>query len=239
MKRLDFFGVVGEDFTPSTVRASLPSSGDITVHLNSGGGFAADGVAIYNLLRDHPGKVTIDVIGIAASAASLIAMAGDTITMSDGSVMMIHDPMNITIGNSADHAKTIEELEAYAMAYARIYARRAGIGERTARQVMKAESWFDGPQAVTAGFATATGSTKARAYAIYDYDRYRNAEQAIARVAKSHPQVVARNSAVDTTALWKNVWARLGGNREKDLSHLNHDCASVVAAINKRHAQSR
>ena len=233
--RLDLFGVVGEDFTPATVRAALPYSGEVTVDINSGGGFAADGVAIYNLLRDHPGKVTVNVIGIAASAASLIAMAGDTITMADGAVMMIHDPLQITIGNSADHAKTIEELEAYANAYARIYSRRAGISEHTARSVMKAETWFDGPQAVAARFATATGSAKARAYATYEYDRYRHATQAMARVAKSHPQILARN-AEDIKASWAKVAARMSGKEVKDPSRLQHGWDSVVADFNKRNA---
>ncbi|WP_050746909.1 MULTISPECIES: head maturation protease, ClpP-related [unclassified Shinella] len=233
--RLDLFGVVGEDFTPTIVRNALPSSGEVHVSINSGGGYAADGATIYNLLHAHPGKVTVEVVGIAASAASLIAMAGDSIVMASGAVMMIHDPLQVTIGNSADHAKTIEELEAYAKAYARIYSRRAGISEQTARLVMKAETWYDGPEAVAAGFATATGTAKAAAYAMYDYERYRHATQAMARVAKSHPHLVARN-AEDVKASWAKVVARMSGKEVKDPSRLQHGWDSVVADFNKRNA---
>lgn len=235
MKKIDLFGTVGENFSPTTVRYALPASGDVTVDINSGGGFAADGVAIFNILRDHPGKITVNILGIAASAASLIAMAGDSIVMADGAVIMIHDPMQFTIGNSADHAKTIEELEAYASAYAKVYAKRAGISEARARSIMVAETWYDGPQAVAAGFATATGSATAKAYALYDYANYRNAAQAIARVAKSHPQIVARQGVADIAASWKAAAARANGKVEKNPALLKHGWDKIVLAENARH----
>lgn len=200
MIQLNLNGTVGEDFSVNLVQHVLREGGDVKVTLNSGGGYAAEGAAIYAALAAHNGRKRVEIIGIAASAASLIAMAGDEIIMRAGAVMMIHDPMNITVGNSADHAKTIEELEAYATSYAKIYASRAGMSVKAARAIMKAETWFDGEAAVKAGFATATDRADAVAYARYDYDRYRHASQAFAtaRASKSiiH-QAFARNRAHD------------------------------------------
>lgn len=172
MIKLELFGVVGEDFNAASVSAALREGGDVNVVINSGGGYASEGAAIHSQLVAHKGKVMVDIIGIAASAASLLAMAGDTITMHDGAVLMIHDPMNITIGNSADHAKTIEELEVIAKAYAAIYGKRAGITEKAARAIMRAETWYDGDAAVKAGFATKTSSKPATAWASFDYNKY-------------------------------------------------------------------
>jgi ATP-dependent Clp protease protease subunit len=179
-------GWFDDSFTHAEVVTALAGlDGDITVRLNSGGGIAADGAAIHAALATYDGNVHIVVEGIAASAASLIAMAGDRITMADGAVMMIHDPLNVTYGNSADHAKTIEELEAYATAYAKVYARRSGKSAAECRDIMKAETWYDGDEAVAAGFADDTGEQKAKPIAAYDYRAYANAPKRFAAQAKA------------------------------------------------------
>jgi ATP-dependent protease ClpP protease subunit len=92
--------------SPSPVAQALAENGegDVKVRINSGGGIATEGMAIYSLLKAHPGKVAMAIDGVAASAASLIAMAGDVRTMRDGAMMMIHDPATITVGN-ATHAR--------------------------------------------------------------------------------------------------------------------------------------
>lgn len=200
-------GTVGVDwfddgFTHAEVVTALAGlDGDITVRLNSGGGIAADGAAIHAALATYDGNVHIVVEGIAASAASLIAMAGDRITMAEGAVMMIHDPLNITIGNSADHAKTIEELEAYATAYAKVYARRSGKSAAECRDIMKAETWYDGDEAVAAGFADDTGEQKAKPIAAYDYRAYANAPKRFAAQAKAKGWSMAKvNDAAPSAA---------------------------------------
>ncbi|HEV7246778.1 MAG TPA: head maturation protease, ClpP-related [Shinella sp.] len=208
--RIDLFGVVGEDFTPATVRAALPYSGDITVAINSGGGIAVDGSAIYNILAAHRGKVAVEIIGIAASAASLIAMAGHTITMFDGSILMIHEPQNITIGDSAAHQKTVEQLEAHAVAYAKVYAKRAGIAEAAARQVMKAETWFTPDEAVTAGFATAVADRRAVPFAFVD-KRYEARMQAV------HARAAASPRGLQKVADAKASWARVVASMNKSM----------------------
>lgn len=187
-------GVVGADwfddgFTHAEVVSALSGlDGDIKVILNSGGGIASEGAAIHAALKAHPGNVTVEVVGIAASAASLLAMAGDTVTMASGSVLMIHDPMNITIGNSDDHSRTIGELEAYATAYAKVYAAKSGKTAAECRAIMKAETWMEADAAIAAGFADGetTAGKKATAKAsAFDYRVYANAPKRLKTMASA------------------------------------------------------
>jgi len=205
MIELHLHGVVGEDFTGMSVQRRLQQGGDVLAVINSGGGDAAEGAAIFNALQAHPGKVNVEVRGIAASAASLIAMAGHRIVMADGAVMMIHDPQNITIGNSDDHAKTIEQLEAFARAYAGIYAKRSGKTAAETRAIMKAETWYDGPSAVAAGFADAVVDRRADAFARFDYEKYPKAHAAIASIERRRADALtqARDS-------WRQVLSERG-----------------------------
>jgi ATP-dependent protease ClpP protease subunit len=182
---ITLYGTVGESFwgeqsfTASSVRDALrASSGDVMVRINSGGGIATEGQAIYNLLRDHPGSVHVVIDGIAASAASLIAMAGDTITMRDGAVMMIHDPAQPWVegrGTEADHQRAARTLSVLSGGYASVYARRSGMTAKEAREVMKAETYMDGATAVAMGFATDTDEELAQAFAAFDYAAYAHA----------------------------------------------------------------
>lgn len=179
------YGTVGESFwgeqafNALDVRETLSGvTGDITVRLNSGGGIASEGQAIYNILRQHDGRVTLVIDGIAASAASLIAMAGDDIVMMDGAILMIHDPAQPWIegrGTEADHLRAAESLAILSRAYAKVYAKRAGISVDAAREIMRAETYYDGEQAVAAGFATRVAEDPAQAVAAFDYAIYANA----------------------------------------------------------------
>lgn len=199
-------GTVGADwfddgFTHAQVVTALANlEGDIITRLNSGGGIASEGAAIHAALMNYPGNVEVVVEGIAASAASLIAMAGDKITMADGAVMMIHDPLNITIGNAAEHAKTIEELEAFATAYARIYSNRSGKTVDECRDIMKAETWYDGPAAIEAGFASGPGKAKAKAVAAYDYRDYDHTPKRLAALAKARNWSISDYRPIPTTS---------------------------------------
>lgn len=175
----------GEDyFTPTMVRDALAGcSGPITVHLNSGGGIAADGLHIYTMLKDYPDAVTVIVESTAMSAASLIAMAGDRIVMRLGAFMMIHDPANPWTegrGTEADHAQAAAQLAVVSRSFAAVYADKAAISVDDARAIMQAETYFDGPAAVEAGFATeCDGQTKAVAAARFDYRIYTNSPAAL------------------------------------------------------------
>lgn len=186
MNEILLYGTVGssfwdeECFTARTVRDALDGmSGPITVRINSGGGIATEGQAIYTALRGYADQVHVVVEGIAASAASLIAMAGDTITMSAGSILMVHDPASPWVegrGTEEDHLKEAQVLGVIANAYAGIYAKAARITVEEAREIMRAETYFDGPAALEAGFATDVDEDADEvAPAAFDYRIYQHA----------------------------------------------------------------
>ncbi|WP_034085582.1 head maturation protease, ClpP-related, partial [Pseudomonas aeruginosa] len=99
---------------------------DVTVNINSPGGDVFEGLAIYNLLREHKGKVTVNIIGLAASAASFIAMAGDEIRIGRAAFLMIHNAWLIAMGNRNDLREIADWLEPFDMTLADIYAQRTG-----------------------------------------------------------------------------------------------------------------
>jgi ATP-dependent protease ClpP protease subunit len=179
----------GDGFTPSDVAQALAMHGDddIVVRVNSGGGIAFDGVAIYSLLRAHAltgGKVAIVIDGIAASAASLIAMAGDSIEMRAGAMMMIHDASGITWGTAEDHEKSRAMLDKLSAQYARVYSDRSGRPEGEVRDLMLAETWFTAEEAVEAKLATAVLSDAALSTASFDYRVYAHAPDGLPRRVK-------------------------------------------------------
>jgi ATP-dependent protease ClpP protease subunit/phage major head subunit gpT-like protein len=176
-------------FTAAQVREQLAGmTGDIVVRINSGGGIAAEGQAIYTMLRDYPGKKRVVVDAVAASAASLIAMAGDEIVMRRGAWMLIHDPAAPWLearGTEADHLRAARQLGVMANAYAEVYAARAGITREEARQIMRDEVVLDGGMAVQMGFATATDDTDALEIARFDYRIYAHAPEAARAASES------------------------------------------------------
>lgn len=147
---LDFIGENTDEFF-----ASLPKDNeDVTVEINSPGGDASAGLAILNKLNDLGGEITIDIMGMAASAASLIAMAGDKILIRDNARMMIHNPFTFTGGDSKQLKKSAEELEKLELQVANIYANRTGLELKTILKMMSETTWLDAKQAVKKGFAT-------------------------------------------------------------------------------------
>lgn len=177
---------MGEGFTPRAVLKALAGKGDVTVRLNSGGGYATDGAAIHAMLRAHPGEVTVRVEGIAASAASLIAMAGDRIVMAPGALLMIHDPAALTMGTADDHRKSATDLDKLAATYARVYAARSGKDEDEVRALMVAETWMNGAEAVAMGFATeADDDAPEAAVAAFDFSIYAKAPDHLRAVAQA------------------------------------------------------
>ena len=196
----------GEFFTHSDVvvaLAKVEDDSDLDVMINSGGGIATEGAAIFALLGRRAGATNIIVDGIAASAASLIAMAGDTITMSIGSTMMVHDPSGVTVGNSADHSRTIDGLEALATAFARAYAAKTGKSVEACREIMKKERWFTAEEAVEEGFADVVGEQKAKAVAAFAYhEAYAHAPKKLVALAKArhwHQPSVNPGATASTT----------------------------------------
>lgn len=215
---LDWFS--DEGFSATEVLAALTEmSGDIVVRINSGGGAAFDGVAIYNALNAHEGKVTCRVDGIAASAASVIAMAGDEIEMPEGSLMMIHDASGITIGNAATHAKTVDLLNKLDGELARIYAKRTGKEAAAIRKMMDAETWLDGDEAVEEGFATKASGDTADQPTAFAYQLYRHAPKGLAAVwaGYSGPHKAERTRLTSTGT---DTAAAPSGENDMDLKSL-------------------
>ena len=127
---------------------------DIQVNINSPGGDFFEGVAVYNLLRQHKAKVTVNVMGLAASAASVIAMAGDEINMGEGSFIMIHNAWAVAVGNRHDMQAASEQLAPFDEAMAEVYAARTGLTAKAAAKLMDAETWIGSSKAIEDGFAT-------------------------------------------------------------------------------------
>lgn len=205
---LQLYGNVGldlewrEGFTASDVAVSLAEhgDGDIIVRMNSGGGIAAEGMAIYSLLKSHPGKINVVVDGVAASAASLIAMAGDTVRMRDGAMLMIHDPSTITMGNAAAHEKNAAFLHKLADNYAGVYARAAHMKPAAARQIMQAETWYTAQDAVKAGFASEVLADVSVAKAEFDYRIYMHApaDLPLRPALQTSPTMITKGSEMTT-----------------------------------------
>lgn len=124
----------------------------ITVRLNSPGGDVFDGVAIYNILKNNPARVVVNIDGLAASIASIIAMAGDEINMAGNAFMMIHRAWGITVGNSQDMAEMSETLEKLDGTLAGTYTKRTGLGWDKVSELMAAETWMNAQEALDYGF---------------------------------------------------------------------------------------
>ncbi|WP_407094575.1 head maturation protease, ClpP-related [Ruoffia sp. FAM 24228] len=146
-----------EDFINEQRVKSLvgDSKQDIIIKLNSPGGDVFEGIATYNYLNELDNHVTIEVTALAASAASIIAMAGDEIVMCMGSQMMIHEASTVTWGNKADHYKTINALETIDSSIVSVYAEKTGIDRDEITDWLSGETWFTAEEAVEKGIANA------------------------------------------------------------------------------------
>lgn len=130
----------------------------IELHLNSPGGDVFDAFSIYNALRNHPATVNVVVDGLAASAASYIMLAGDSIEMEPNASVMIHDAIGFTYGNASDHEQMRALLDKQSGIIAQIYADRSGSTVDEWRTAMKVETWYTADEAVTAGLADSVRS---------------------------------------------------------------------------------
>jgi ATP-dependent Clp protease protease subunit len=145
---------LGDEVTPKQFKSELLSGeGDITIWINSPGGDVFAASQIYNMLMDYKGKVTVKIDGIAASAASVIAMAGGDVFMSPVSMMMIHNPMTIAIGDTEEMEKAIAMLEEIKESIINAYELKTGLSRAKISHLMDAESWFNARKAVELGFA--------------------------------------------------------------------------------------
>lgn len=158
---ISVFDVIGQDYwtgegvTAKRIAAALRSIGerDVVVNINSPGGDMFEGLAIYNLLREHPGKVTVKVLGVAASAASIIAMAGDEVQVARAGFLMIHNAWVLAAGNRHDFRDYADYLEPFDASMADIYVARSGQDLAAVQKMMDGETWIGGSAAIEQGFA--------------------------------------------------------------------------------------
>ena len=143
-----------DDVTPQIFKDELMSgSGDITVWINSPGGDCVAAAQIYNMLMEYPGNVTVKIDGIAASAASVIAMAGTKVCVSPVSMLMIHNPMTFAFGNTAEMQKAIDMLGEVKESIINAYEIKTGMSRAKLSRLMDAETWMNANKAVELGFA--------------------------------------------------------------------------------------
>lgn len=158
---ISIYDVIGADrwtgggFTAKRMDAALRAIGNnpVTVLINSPGGDLMEGITIFNLLARHPAEVTVSVVGMAASSASVIAMAGDKIEMGAGSVMFVHRAWGMVIGNRNDLADAVQVFERFDAGIADIYEARTGAARADILAMMDAETFMNADEAIAAGFA--------------------------------------------------------------------------------------
>ena len=144
----------GDEVTPALFQKELNAgTGNITVWINSPGGCVFAAAQIYNMLMEYRGDVTVKVDALAASAASVIAMAGTEVLMSPVAMMMIHNPMTIAIGDSKEMQKAGEMLDEVKESIMNAYEIKTGMSRAKISYLMDAESWFNAKKAVDLGFA--------------------------------------------------------------------------------------
>lgn len=155
---LMLFGIIGDSFDgldSATVVEQIRKTHDqseLTVLINSPGGYVTDGLAIHHELAMHPGNVVVEITGVAASMASAIAMAGKKVRMSANALVMIHDPWNVAVGNSEDLRKAAELLDKFGTTLLNIYVKKTGLPEDEVKSMMAAETWLNADEALEKGF---------------------------------------------------------------------------------------
>lgn len=234
---ISIYDVIGEDFwtgegiTSKRIAGALRKIGsqDVVVNINSPGGDFFEGIAIYNLLREHPHKVTVKVMGLAASAASVIAMAGDEVQISEIGFLMVHNAWAVAVGNRHDMRDAADTLEPFDDAMAGLYAARAGVDKKEAAAWMDKETWFNGSQAIDNGLAdgllpsseieeTDDKGTKARA-------AVQRVEAALAR------QGLPRNERRSLIGALSGHQAVAGGDRHAVADDLSTDIRQLIETL--------
>jgi len=231
---VDVVGFIGpsifDDVSLRSVTAQLRQvgDGDVTVRLNSPGGDFFEGQAIYNAFRAHKGRVTMQVMGIAASAASVIAMAGDDIEMAKTSWLMIHNVWSVVIGDWQVMQSAIEDMKKFDQVTADLYQARTGLQAKTIRSMMDAETFLSGAEAIEKGFATKLMDREpakaAQSAQTRQADAKRTIEAALARQGFSRAdraQLMSQGFAVQRDA---------GGNRGARDAALDQGTTSLLEA---------
>lgn len=230
---LSIYDAIGADFwgggiTAAQIKDSL--AGDhknITVRVNSPGGDAFEGVTIGNLLKSSGKPVNVIVDGLAASAASVVCMAGESITMNDGAVMMIHNAMGFAAGSADDMRKLADTLDTVTASIADIYVAKTGLPKNRVLDMMSEETWMDAAEAKAQGFATAVSKDAKVANSFDLKAMFRNAPKDFAASGAKTKEVDGEHLTAgdfvyvgnpDDTSTWSLPWHF--STEEKTKSHL-------------------
>lgn len=154
----------GDEITPQDFKADLDALGDITslnIYINSDGGDVFAGQAIHSIIKRHKAQTTVYVDGLAASIASVIAMAGDTIVMPRNAMMMIHNPWTIGLGNAQDFRKLADDLDNIRESIIAAYQEKSGMDQEKLIELLDAETWLTADEAKAYGLADVVEEDKA------------------------------------------------------------------------------
>ncbi len=190
------YGVSAKGFLAEL--GALPEGTPVDLRLNSPGGSVFDAVAIHNAIKRHEGTVTVWIDGIAASAASYIAMAGDEIVMPENAFLMIHDPSGLVMGTAEDMRAMAEALDKVKGSLVSGYAAKSGRTPEEVSALMAAETWFDASDAVAQGFADRLVEP-VRIAAAFDIGRFRNAPPVLVEAIETESDDETDSASTEAT----------------------------------------
>jgi len=189
------YDVIGDSWEGTTAKqfsADLKELGKpktLNIFINSPGGVVFDGVAIYNALRRHPAHKNVHIDGVAASIASVVAMAGDEIQMAANGMMMLHDPWGFVIGRSKDMRDAADRFDKIRDTLIGTYASRSGSKDTQIAEWMDAETWFSADEAIAAGLADSiTKEVAAAALAVHDLSEFQNVPRSLKALMQQHKE---------------------------------------------------
>lgn len=188
-------GFFEEGVTAKSFAAELKAAGKVktlNVHINSLGGSVVDGLAIYNSLAKHKARKTVHIDGIAASIASVIAMAGDEIRLAENGFVMIHDPSSIAVGSAEEMRKQADILDKVKASIVGTYAKRTGQSEETLSAMMSEETWLSATEAKELGFADVIGDS-VKIAALATIDNFTNVPDEVRRLVASAAEPEIQN----------------------------------------------
>jgi ATP-dependent Clp protease, protease subunit len=201
------FGIPAKAFLDEL--KALGPVAELTVRINSPGGSVFDGVAIYNALKRHGAAITVWIDGIAASIASMIAMAGDEVVMPENAMLMLHDPSGLVMGTASDMRTMAEALDRMKAGMVAAYREKSGRDDAEIEALMRNETWLSAQEAVDLGFADRV-EKPVRMAAHFDLSRFRNTPSQLAAIAATPtPQE-------DDMADFKKAGPRKGGLDESN-----------------------
>lgn len=219
-------GVIGDEWdglTSAQVVSEIRDLGEIDeihVLINSPGGLVTDGLAIHHELATHPATVIVEISGVAASMASAIAMAGDTVRMSKNAHLMIHDPWNVAVGDAEDLREAADLLDQFGTSLVNIYVDKTGLEESEIRDMMAAETWLTADEALEKGFIDEViEPVSAEAFADLDISELASVPAALTRLIREGRQMARAKKggvAPEPTKAPKKEPAAQGGDKLHD-----------------------